>query len=564
MSNNDFTDNHLDSDLLEISELSDILKNKTKLKEFFGYKNLTEVDKEIKYLEDILGLDFVESFFDEESRKYKIPIISFEIFKVLSSVEKKNDYQNSREDRDILLLNELKKYLSNSATIFQRIIYKFILNKWEPILKENISFDDWKKTVTKLDNKLKKEIKVLGEEPHNKEKTIRNYLKNFWQIEIFSSSFESRLPNSKYDLVPNNSVKYYFYIESTKYKLTDILSFCSTSQLSFDVDYMDRSFSHTFFEWLKWLVNKEADLIKKYNLKIASDIYDEKGKAVKFFELFGYYMPMIMIANQYQIAIGTESRRIEEQKLAFEGGNKSRYGTNSGLKMVDFLHICQGEGIGTEENELIEGIILEEVDFKSALCKEYFSLQDLCQFLNKHEIVHSPYTNQVVSRTYNGNNSRKKREFFDTRIKYYYDKLEDVDKVEISKKMDIEISKIDSYLSELNDSFLIGIFKEKDIRTRLEQELGKSKSPIEEKNNDLYLDRYNKYRLGLYLFDLAADDSELDYLEWLENQELKQKTLDSEMNPHVSNKWNSVLKMIDRKLKSGKHLVEIVREMRSH
>ena len=566
MSNNTISENYLGSDILEVEKLSDLLKNKTQLKEFFGYKNLTSLDKKIKHLEDILSFDFVKSFYDEESAKYKIPIISFEIFKVLFSLEEKDYSQNSGEDRDILLLNEMKKNLSNSASTFQRIIYKFILNKWESILKGNFSFDDWKKSITKIDNKLEKEYMRLGNETQIDPKTKRKYLKEFWGFEIFSSRFESHVPNRRYDLVPSNSVEYYFFIESTKYKLTDILRFSAINQLSFDVAYLDKLFSHshTFFEWLKWLVNKEVDLIKEYNLNIASGIYDEKRKVVRFFELFGYYLPMVMIANQYNIAVSTESRRIREQKLAFEGGNKSRYGTNSGLKMIDFLHICQQEGISTEENELIEGINLGEVDFKSALCKDYFSLQDLCQFFYEHKIVYLPYTNQLQPYEDNGTNNRKKLEFFDKRLEHYSSKIEDNEKIMFSKNMDIETSKIDEYLLELNDSFFIRNFREEEIRTKLEQELARSESPIEEKNKDIYLDRYDKYRLGLYLLDLAVVNSEVDYLEWLGKQESKRKTVDPEMNPQVSKNWNYVLKMIDRELESGKHLVEIVREMRSY
>lgn len=561
MSNNDFTDNHLDSDLLEISELSDILKNKTELKEFFGYKNLTEVDKEIKYLEDILSLDFVKSFFDGESRKYKIPIISFEIFKVLSSLEKKVDYQNSQEDRDILLLNELKKNLSNSASIFQRIIYKFILNKWEPILKGNISFDDWKKTVTRLDNKLEKEYANLGNESQIDSKTKRNYLKQFWGFEIFSSNFENYIPNRRYDLIPNNSVRNYFLIETTKYKITDILSLCAINQLSFDVDYLDKSSSHTFFEWLKWLVNKEAALIKDYNSKITDKIYDKKGEAVKFFELFGYYMPMIMIANQYQIAISNEGRRIKEQNLAFEGGKKSRYGIKFDLKMIDFLQICQSEGINTEENELLQGINLEEVDFKLALCKDYFSLQALRQFLYKHEIVYSPYTNQVSSNTYKGNNNRLRKVLFNQQMAHYFNfnKLSDDEKKQFSKRLGIEINKMEEYLSVLSSYLLVGHLNEKEIRAQLEEEFIKEKSPIEEKNENLLFDRRNKCRLGMYLLDLASSNSTVEYESRLETEKPRSK-----MNPQVSDIWNFIMELIDQGLENGMHLVEIVRVIRSY
>lgn len=561
MLNNEFTDNHLDSDLLEISELSDILKNKTELKEFFGYKNLTEVDKEIKYLEDILSLDFVESFFDEVSRKYKIPIISFEIFKVLSSLEKKVDYQNSQEDRDILLLNELKKNLSNSASIFQRIIYKFILNKWEPILKGNISFNDWKKTVTKLDNKLKKEIKVLGEESHNKLKTKRKYLKQFWGIEIFSSNFENYIQNRRYDLIPNNSIRNYFLIESTKFKLMDLLSFCAINQISFEVAYLDESSSSSFFDWLKWIVVNEAKLMNKYCSDIYREPHNEKEQVVYFLELFSYYTPVIMIANQYQDIVSTESRRIKEQNLAFEGGKKSRYGIKFDLKMIDFLQICQSEGINTEENELLQGINLEEVDFKLALCKDYFSLQDLRQFLYKHEIVYSPYTNQVSSNTYKGNNNRLRKILFNQQMAHYFNfnKLSDDEKKQFSKRLGIEINKMEEYLSVLSSYLLVGNLNEKEIRAQLEEEFIKEKSHNEEKNENLLFDRRNKCRLGMYLLDLASSNSTVEYESRLETEKPRSK-----MNPQVSDIWNFIMELIDQGLENGMHLVEIVRAIRSY
>lgn len=84
MSNDIFSD-----DDLETGKLSDLLKNKTQLKEFLGYENLSNMEKEINYLEEILNFDFKTSFYDEGSAKYKIPLISFEIFKVLLSTKVK-------------------------------------------------------------------------------------------------------------------------------------------------------------------------------------------------------------------------------------------------------------------------------------------------------------------------------------------------------------------------------------------------------------------------------------------------------------------------------------------
>ncbi|WP_368756807.1 hypothetical protein [Enterococcus avium] len=553
--------NYLSSDILEVEKLSDLLKNKTQLKESLGYKSFSRVDGKIEKLKNVLNLDFMDSFYDDEPKVFKIPIISFEILKVLLSMEIENFYQNNQEDMNILLLAEMKKNLSNSATTFQRIIYKFILNKWEFILKGNISFDDWKKTVTRLDNKLEKEYVKLGNESQIDSKTKRNYLKQFWGCEYLSSRFEKYMPDERYDLISNNPVQYYFLIESTKFKLMDLLSFCAINQISFEVAYLDESSSSSFFDWLKWIVVNEAKLMKKYCSDIYREPHNEKEQVVYFLELFSHYTPGIMIANQHQNIVSTESRRIKEQNLAFEGGKKSRYGIKFDLKMIDFLQICQSEGINTEENELLQGINLEEVDFKLALCKDYFSLQDLRQFLYKHEIVYSPYTNQVSSKTYKGNNNRLGKVLFNQQMAHYFNfnKLSDDEKKQFSKRLGIEINKMEEYLSVLSSYLLVGHLNEKEIRAQLEEEFIKEKFSIKEKNENLLFDRRNKCRLGMYLLDLASSNSTVEYESRLNTEKTRSK-----MNPQVSDTWNFIMELIDQGLENGMHLVEIVRAIRSY
>lgn len=299
----------------------------------------------------------------------------------------------------------------------------------------------------------------------------------------------------RYGSCTDDSAKEYFSKELTRFDLLDLLTLCASNQLTIDISYLKESTAHTFFEWLKWIVLDEAKLMERYISEINGGFYNKKRQLVHFLELFTYYTPVIMIANQNQFLINTEisteDRKMYKCKLAFEGENKIRLGTNTGLKLIDFLSICQSEGIENEGNELIKGINLVEVNFQTALCKDYFPLQDLCEFFHVHKIVYPPYTDQVILGTYKGIDNRRKRLCFDKQLKYYFSELPDAKKILVSKRLSIERSKMNDYLSELSSSFLIGNFSEEEIRAKLEQESDEIKRVLKKRRIYFQIDMIN-------------------------------------------------------------------------
>ena len=488
-------------------------------------------------MEYSLDLDFKKSYFNDSTRKYQIPIVSFEIYKLFLSPEVKNSLLGESENVEGLILTELITKIKNEKDILRKMIYRLLLNKWY-LVHENPSYlEEWKEKVDKLDARTRKRLSKLKSNkpinPKTKKKYLKIYGKESQPTDYLYETFieEGMFPEETW-LMKNYSED--FYQQAMSDQLLNHLHLLSLDYLRAEKSFFENE-SVTFVSWLLWILKQESSLM-------IEDDLDE------LYQKLPLYQPMVNSVNELSIII--------DEELKLESFWKSNFETT--FTVLEFIKVCNENAVREEDNELLKLVSCPSEDLYQVLCCNFFSFDSLKTFMINHGIRHHYVNHRYTYTQKKGWNERKRkniemkllRKYFSTKSvsrgivssaqKNY--KLTNEEVVQYLTAVQNEISNI-TEIDDLESIIRAGLSPEKVGETKIERE-----------------ERLKKYRFLYDLLKEASLEATLEYHETLNNPETESLVTCSgaEMAKNILYWFDDLMSEIN----TPNYLIEVVEEMK--
>ncbi|MBL1224207.1 hypothetical protein [Enterococcus sp. BWR-S5] len=539
---------------LEFSNPTDFLKKQSDLRNYMGYKSQSSMEKEINYLEKLFAIDFKEKFFNEDSREYEIPLLTYELFKVFlhSEVKKVTTLENKKaleKNRPIdlvqsameaALLSSIDSMCENNSHYYLRFIqgnlqssvfYKMNCKNDEFVLKD---LNVWMRSVKKLYQRIENESKNYDKKDNRTKKKIDQEYKKITMntsYQVGNYSFENLLYYELNDKVSRErgsdcksnkekqlQVFELFFSElSLSINLLDLLKMWGFRILLADRKYIDelenmkKDNRTSLFLWLKWLILSEIELFQQLRKENSMTI-DRKEYIKSMLSIMPYYQVLIGLSNQHSFYYWS---CIEKEKKYQEYYDKC-------FTLYELYEACKRNGLRLERSELSDRIDITTGIINKKGADIPFTRIEILEFCRKNNIFLPQIGDQqsyISIAKINGRNERR-------RVELQIQKLALYGKTGLNENHIIKQKRSEKdNRKEFQQSMLIQNFhkdfslflkkvKEFSIENKVENYREKlEKEYLDEKNSSdsEYLSKYK-----LQLFDCAMMDAQIAYENELE------------------------------------------------
>lgn len=553
--------------------LSELTKTKKDISDFRNYTNQSSLEKDISWLETILEINFKENYFDEDSSKYRIPRVSFEIFKLLLSVSESIN-ENYKEDQlNSYLIEEIREKITQTDRFELKIIYRYLLSRWGFVHDSKEKVYNWKKknerTVNSLEN-MSRKLRTAKLNPKTRKKYYNQIVRS---IEISSS----RLYTSSIDDRARFDDEWIF-----EFSIEDLLHYISYNLAEQTRASFEKN-TKNILDWFHFIIKEEIEQNKKYLTEL------NKNNLNNFLKYFYRYTPVVMLVKQYEFMNdNSEADRI--RKNYYKPPKNGSFDKRMSLQF--FNELCEQYGVPKEKVQAFLDVNCTPRDLPKEVCCDYFTFDQMIQFFEENYVVYYPFVKVAETLTFKNKDSRKEDMIYRNHVKKYYT-FETLPTTILNKMIEqlklsvTEIKSIYDSLTVEKEKLLSSEFTEKIALEKIYrvekvqklmaeqilltseeiiqlydiQEINKFEQTFDfvdltQRNRALSNKDVNYFRVDAYLYNLVLDETEAECI-----SSLKKEPVKIVLHSQNSNILNNLFTYIFMKLDNGIELAEMVASM---